>query len=248
MRGTEPCALASGRKGQPVASNPSTPPEDSGGSGMAQAGVCGVSAQASVWPKPPGPRLSSPWGRVLGHRFLCRERPFSRSQAGQRAAGSAPSRDDGLRWPRPSCPSIADVPTPRGQNNEHSCSNSLANSEKKYLATYGSPVGVLTRRDQGCYFHGKPSPRPRDLLALGPAPCLCREGLEVHGGKAPPSALAPRWTSGRRRSRSLRLGPRGPSVWPQQHPREHCFKGVSWTFSQDTCGQGRDKKGGNVLF
>lgn len=33
-------------------------------------------------------------------------------------------------------------------------------------------------------------------------------------------------------------------MWPQQHPRERCFKGVSWTFSQDACGQGRDKKGG----
>lgn len=48
----------------------------------------------------------------------CGERPFPRPQAGQRAAGSAPSRDDGLRWPRPRCPSIVDVPSPRGQNNE----------------------------------------------------------------------------------------------------------------------------------
>ena len=202
----------------------------------------------------------------------------SRTPASLAASGLGQAARLGLRRPRQRVPTLGDrlvaalgrpehTPSPTGHRLyfrdvrvrvrvrvfratgiEYSCSNPLANSEKKYLATYGSPVGVLTRRDQGCYFHGKPSPRPRDLLALGPAPCLCREGLEVHGGKAPPRALAPRWTSGRRRSRSLRLGPRGPSVWPQQHPREHCFKGVSWTFSQDTCGQGRDKKGGNVLF
>ena len=89
--------------------------------------------EAAGWPRPgsaapalrhpccpslPGPGSVLRGACVLGHRFLWGERPVSRSQAGQRAAGSAPSRDSGLRWPRPRCPSIVDVPTARGQNNE----------------------------------------------------------------------------------------------------------------------------------
>lgn len=61
-----PCERAEGPTG---GVKPINSPEDSGGSGMAKAGVCCVSAQASVLPEPPGPRLGSPRGLRPGTPF-----------------------------------------------------------------------------------------------------------------------------------------------------------------------------------